>query len=711
MLADEQLPGDAVHKLSELYMHWWAKPETQQLKDGLLDRIRRQELQPKDDGPHAVVGRPGSMLQDGPAGLKGSASPPSSPGTPPRSPRRTGVAGASPPKSPRSSPVNAFVSPPRRSPDGASNGSSPMATGAVGSPPATSPLASPLAGARSAVWGPRMSDVDSPDTTPLATSPCATSPLATSPLATSPMSVDQDGPRSYGQASAAPSASLPKQQQSPHKRSIDLYASCHADDDADVAPQDAAGAPPSSPPKRVAIAPPLKLPRLRPSDEEVAAIRGREVQQMGELLRSHGMGATSALTPEVVAEMLPLLPGGGVPTYLSHAVWPQLQLTEAIIADGEDGAGGDAVVTAGALHAFFASRLAGLATPAARLRVCLVGTRAHVTRGDLVPLLADVVKRHPSLQFLAQQNGVPSFFVERYAETAILRIFYAIDPLRLQSVPAARLERCGLLEALEALDFDASEEINDERHFFSYEHFYVIYSKFSELDSHHESELSLQDLLRYANYSLSVRAVQRIFAMRTEPTPRGGLGYSDFVWFLLAEEDKTTPTACSYWFQVLDLDGDGVVSMFEMEHFYSEQLARLREVEQEAVGTRDVLCQLLDAINPSRRDGAAAATSFTLPDLRRCQQCGLVANTLCNLHKFLAIESHDSQAERDKHAMPHLTEWDRWAKAEYARLAEDEGEDQASFDELEGLEEIDEREFRMWSGRNMGSSGALESPF
>ena len=144
---------------------------------------------------------------------------------------------------------------------------------------------------------------------------------------------------------------------------------------------------------------------------------------------------------------------------------------------------------------------------------------------------------------------------------------------------------------------------------------------------------------------------------------------------------------------------------------FTRVLARLREVEQEAVGTRDVLCQLLDAINPSRRDGAATATSFTLPDLRRCQQCGLVANTLCNLHKFLAIESHDAQAERDKHAMPHLTEWDRWAKAEYARLAEDEGEDQASIDELEGLEDFDEHEFRMWSGRNMGSSGALESPF
>ena len=39
------------------------------------------------------------------------------------------------------------------------------------------------------------------------------------------------------------------------------------------------------------------------------------------------------------------------------------------------------------------------------------------------------------------------------------------------------------------------------------------------------------------------------------------MGYSDFVWFLLAEEDKEAPSACSFWFRVLDTDGDGQVSL------------------------------------------------------------------------------------------------------------------------------------------------------
>jgi len=42
----------------------------------------------------------------------------------------------------------------------------------------------------------------------------------------------------------------------------------------------------------------------------------------------------------------------------------------------------------------------------------------------------------------------------------------------------------------------------------------------------------------------------------------------DFVCFLLAEEDKRDPTSLEYWFRCVDLDGDGQISLYEMEHFY-----------------------------------------------------------------------------------------------------------------------------------------------
>jgi len=46
--------------------------------------------------------------------------------------------------------------------------------------------------------------------------------------------------------------------------------------------------------------------------------------------------------------------------------------------------------------------------------------------------------------------------------------------------------------------------------FFSYEHFYVIYCKFWELDSDHDFLLSREDMLRYDNGALSPLIIDRV---------------------------------------------------------------------------------------------------------------------------------------------------------------------------------------------------------
>ena len=58
------------------------------------------------------------------------------------------------------------------------------------------------------------------------------------------------------------------------------------------------------------------------------------------------------------------------------------------------------------------------------------------------------------------------------------------------------------------------------------------------------------------------------------------MGYRDFIWLLLSEEDKRTTRAIEYWFRCVDVDGDGVLSLAEMEFFYDEQADRL-----DAMGT------------------------------------------------------------------------------------------------------------------------------
>lgn len=53
-----------------------------------------------------------------------------------------------------------------------------------------------------------------------------------------------------------------------------------------------------------------------------------------------------------------------------------------------------------------------------------------------------------------------------------------------------------------------------------------------------------------------------------------------------------------YWFRCMDLDGDGVLSMFELEYFYEEQCERMERMGIEPLPFQDLLCQMLDLVKP-----------------------------------------------------------------------------------------------------------------
>ncbi|WIA36470.1 hypothetical protein OEZ86_007771 [Tetradesmus obliquus] len=297
--------------------------------------------------------------------------------------------------------------------------------------------------------------------------------------------------------------------------------------------------------------------------------------------------------------------------------------------------------------------------------------KQHLTYADFRPLLQAVLQYHPGLEFLADTPE----FQARYAETVIYRIFYTINRSGSGRMSYRELRRSDLLDALFALERE--EDINRVPRYFSYEHFYVVYCKFWELDGDHDFSLERADLARYANCALTYQIVERIF----EEAPRkfssgvpGRMGYEDFVWFILSEEDKTTETAMEYWFRCADLDCDGVITPSEMWHFYEEQMKRLEGLSQEPVLFEDVLCQLHDMLQPAREG------CYTLADVRRTRpQSSLLFNTLFNLHKFMAYENRDPFALRAEQLGEEgqvLSDWDRFARSEYLRLAvEEEPED------------------------------------
>ncbi|KAL3315188.1 hypothetical protein Ciccas_006184 [Cichlidogyrus casuarinus] len=147
--------------------------------------------------------------------------------------------------------------------------------------------------------------------------------------------------------------------------------------------------------------------------------------------------------------------------------------------------------------------------------------------------------------------------------------------------------------------------------------------------------------------------------------------YPEFVWFLLAEEDKRHPRSIEYWFRCMDLDGDGLISMYELEYFYQEQLQRMEELGIEAISFQDCLCQCLDMVKPKLGD------KIRLSDMKRCKLCHIFFDTFFNLPKYLQHEQKDPFINlRDiEEGLNQLSDWERYASETYEILVAMEGGD------------------------------------
>ena len=116
---------------------------------------------------------------------------------------------------------------------------------------------------------------------------------------------------------------------------------------------------------------------------------------------------------------------------------------------------------------------------------------------------------------------------------------------------------------------------------------------------------------------------------------------------------------------------------------------------------------------------AIIGTARLLAELRRSKLVPLVVHALCNVPKFLIAEAGDFAGARDMQAEPELTEWDRYATAEYASLSmDDDDEDEIVVDDDELLEgtDSDMSNVRYWNlhasqMRTAGAAVSKEAPF
>lgn len=99
--------------------------------------------------------------------------------------------------------------------------------------------------------------------------------------------------------------------------------------------------------------------------------------------------------------------------------------------------------------------------------------------------------------------------------------------------------------------------------------------QFWELDEDHDGLIDAHDLIQYDDYALTNKVVERVMAgagRRLLSGIPGKMNYLDFVIFLISEVDKNNDVALDYWFNVIDIDADGIITTFEIEYFFEESV-------------------------------------------------------------------------------------------------------------------------------------------
>lgn len=352
-------------------------------------------------------------------------------------------------------------------------------------------------------------------------------------------------------------------------------------------------------------------------------------------------------------------------------------------------------VTLDQIRAFYSENIMGRSTNT-RLFNCLKLGKAHaVVEDDLMAFMAGVCRYHPALEFL---RATPEFQVQ-YSITVVTRVFYLLDRTFKQHITQHDLTINKFINTLWLLQREP--DINRVLKYFSYEHFYVIFCKFWELDTDHDQLISAQDLYRYGihtcpfpyickcgktdgtcmcNRVYNPKVVDRIFAEIPRPfrsNVPGKMGYKDFIPFILAEEDKDSDPALDYFFALMDVDGDGYISTDDIMHFCPDMEAMYHCHKRDTNRQKDIMCQMVDMAKHTQHcvgEGFYHQDQrISKRDVRRCKTQGNLFNVFFNFTKAVQFECKDPYTIRYSPHMFEKTTWERFARIIY--------------DSLEGMEE------------------------
>ena len=308
--------------------------------------------------------------------------------------------------------------------------------------------------------------------------------------------------------------------------------------------------------------------------------------------------------------------------------------------------------------------------------------RTYIVKEDFRPILQTLLKENSSLAFLKEYPT----YQQKYIETVIARIFYMNDSNDDGQITFNDFKKSDLVETIQKI---YNKDVNKIRQYFSYEHFYVIYTTFYQNSTYeYKDELYIpkEVFCTYA-YNLGMRTVNRIF----DEIPRKFISeekymmsYEDFIYYMISEEDKTSPTSIKYWFKVIDLNNEGIITKKEMEYFYEEQIEKLKNNKKEVMEFKDVLKKIINLIPPEKENKWNLQNFLDNPE-----NSSIVFNMLLNMNK-INNKGKDSFIINEIEDGKDYTDWDLFAYKEFKRKMNEDNEDNENNEYNEEEEEEEE---------------------
>ena len=235
----------------------------------------------------------------------------------------------------------------------------------------------------------------------------------------------------------------------------------------------------------------------------------------------------------------------------------------------------------------------------------------------------------------------------------------------------------------------------------------MAYCLYVDFDSSGEGWISRQDFENSQKWEISLLAIEKIFEQiprkfrhnvydvdeinrlsvgdysvldepKEEPPENSAfsdcMGFEDFVWFLISFHDRLNPQSIKYWTKVLDLDGDGCLSLWEMERFYRVIHQKRDILQLETFEFSSIVCLIRDMFD-------SQSIAFTEEDLLKYPEAGGILTAIFTDH-FRFSEFVD----RKTFVLPKelgFTNWVKFIEYEYSDLTrgkEEEEEFKDGFD-------------------------------